>query len=549
MKCPKCGNDYEGNKCPYCGGLDIVVNSSDYARRKKAYEEQNSGAADKEKAAAKDKTVSNKKENRRKNKKTVSQNGRDTAGSFQRADAGDTHKDANGKAPRKNGEPTERQKKRRLFVCAGVGTLLAVGIILVGYFSVKNMVSIYFKIGTDIYKDDYVVEAHQVAKDDEIWNADTSRLFSVGVPAELSGKTVTDKMASMDGDYFSVITYDSILNYHTIWVWNSEGDSVERMLTTENSLELVYVADDGSVIYKNNEMVGEGTLVGNSLNKIDDNKSVYTVSENVAKEYIFLRDKSIVYLTTEGNLYVSYFNNVRESTLIASDVNAIMAELKYCEDRYSESAMTVHDSYLTSQVIYVTNDGKVMYVNLSNAKKGKTLFETEKTGLDIVYQENSDYAYSISRMSIDGIMMENDSYEVTALAKLKSGGDAIYLSNDEKMVYITQSGKLVSINFRNGSFSKKLLEGEQLVNGKTSRIYLTDGDEGLLVYNDSKYYFYRNIEEEPVHLEAYDGGEPRFLSYYGRKIYMVDDNKIMYIFDGKGNLEDTVENTEFIWVG
>ena len=39
MKCPKCGQEYEGSACPNCEpGPEIIVNNADYLRRKEAYE-------------------------------------------------------------------------------------------------------------------------------------------------------------------------------------------------------------------------------------------------------------------------------------------------------------------------------------------------------------------------------------------------------------------------------------------------------------------------------------------------------------------------------
>ena len=38
MKCPKCGQEYEGSACPNCEpGPEIIVNNADYLRRKEAY--------------------------------------------------------------------------------------------------------------------------------------------------------------------------------------------------------------------------------------------------------------------------------------------------------------------------------------------------------------------------------------------------------------------------------------------------------------------------------------------------------------------------------
>lgn len=526
MKCPKCGNDYEGSKCPYCGGLDIVVNNSDYERRKKAYEELNSKKEEKPK---KEKKSKKKKENNKPDE-------------IPAVDNADQVK-----------EPTEKQKNSKVVIGAIFGILIVFIIIGVGYFSVRQMVSIYFKIGEDIYKDDYNVEAIKEARGTEMWNGDRSRLFNVVVPADLADANIVNQMASMNGDYLGAIAYDEIQKYYTIWVWNEKGEMPERMVTSDKQLELIYVADDGSVIYKSNEVISDGIQIANSLNRVDSKKTVYMINENVSKELVFLREKCIAYLTNEGNLYVSYFNNVRESTLISSGVTNLLGELKNCEDRFSEAATIVHDAHMIAQLVYV-KDSDVYYCNVNRIKDKKMLFETEKVGMDIVYAENSDYAYSINRLSVDGIIVANSNGAVTPLAKQLNGTTVAYLTKQETLVYITDTGKLISIKYKKGNFVKTNLEGgadskTSLMEGKTTAIYHADGDEGLLVINDDKLYFYRNLEEEPVCLSESKCGNVNYLSYYGRKLYIVDDTKTMYIFDSKGKLEDTVENTEYIWIG
>ena len=50
MKCPKCGQEYEGSACPNCEpGPEIIVNNADYLRRKEAYEKKQ---AEKESASS-----------------------------------------------------------------------------------------------------------------------------------------------------------------------------------------------------------------------------------------------------------------------------------------------------------------------------------------------------------------------------------------------------------------------------------------------------------------------------------------------------------------
>ena len=43
MICPKCGQEYEGDKCPRCNGPEVIVNNADYLKRKMAYEEKQAG--------------------------------------------------------------------------------------------------------------------------------------------------------------------------------------------------------------------------------------------------------------------------------------------------------------------------------------------------------------------------------------------------------------------------------------------------------------------------------------------------------------------------
>ena len=43
MICPKCGQEYEGDKCPRCNGPEVIVNNADYLKRKRAYEEKQAG--------------------------------------------------------------------------------------------------------------------------------------------------------------------------------------------------------------------------------------------------------------------------------------------------------------------------------------------------------------------------------------------------------------------------------------------------------------------------------------------------------------------------
>ena len=69
MKCPKCGQEYEGSACPNCEpGPEIIVNNADYLRRKEAYEKKQA-----EKESASLTQTSHRKNRKRKTPMTVEQ--------------------------------------------------------------------------------------------------------------------------------------------------------------------------------------------------------------------------------------------------------------------------------------------------------------------------------------------------------------------------------------------------------------------------------------------------------------------------------------------
>ena len=59
MICPKCGQEYEGDKCPRCNGPEVIVNNADYLKRKRAYEEKQAGkgSASSDKETSENKTA------------------------------------------------------------------------------------------------------------------------------------------------------------------------------------------------------------------------------------------------------------------------------------------------------------------------------------------------------------------------------------------------------------------------------------------------------------------------------------------------------------
>ncbi len=529
MLCPNCGKEYTGSKCPHCGGPDILVKSEDYLRRKKAWEEMNKAKEEKEKSEqdpAEEQEV-----------QPYTEPQEDTADNEDDTDEFQV-----------NQEEQEKYKRVRFFSCVGIVAAVITLVAVIGYFSVTNIMSIYFKIDENIYKDDYKQEAYQEIKDIEVWNADNSRLFMTTVPGNVGNLHMTMNIASMGGEYFGGVVYDAVQSYYTLWGWNSaEKSPASRIVTSESSIELLYVAGDGSMIFKRNDMVGDGTLVGNTLSYSDVNNKIYTIAENVKSQYIFLRNKSVVYLTNDNNLYVTYLSEPSESKLIASDVSSIMGELDYCEDRYSESSNIVHDTYMTSQLIYLV-DGEVIYCNINYPDEQVTLFETEKTGVDIIYEENAEYAYSIGRMSIDFVDVDEVG-KASSLAWIKHGTNTVYLSEQETLVYVSDDNKIHTVRYRSGKCTDTVMEDETLSGVEIKQIHLPDGDEGLLAVTDKGCYFYRNTRDKAVKLAGYYGTGITAFSYYGRRIYILDKNRVMYVFDKNGKLIEAVDNTDNVWVG
>ena len=62
-------------------------------------------------------------------------------------------------------------------------------------------------------------------------------------------------MASNQGKYFTAITYDSVEDKYTLFVWNNSMSL--RLAESSNKKEILYISDKGTIIYKDTQVVND----------------------------------------------------------------------------------------------------------------------------------------------------------------------------------------------------------------------------------------------------------------------------------------------------
>ena len=306
MKCPKCGNEYEGASCPQCNGAKIIINDNDYLRRKKDYEENgkilgvkvkkdplaiHTPNADEETELKfpeipkvnvdieKLKNIVNKNINKRKKKDIIIK---------------------------------KNWLKASIFLMTLIITIIA-GTGIYGLYKRFNM-TLYI-VGTDgrICTGGSLENKLISNVSDVIFSLDGESFYKEKLPSEISGKTVIYSYASDSGDYFVAQTYDNVSTY-ALYVWNDSG--VKKVIEGTNEKEVKYISDGGKVLFTDITYLYEGAVSNIALYEYDATASVdkssdkgvlSLIEQNIRSQYLYLKNNTLVYLDSTNKLYTINF--------------------------------------------------------------------------------------------------------------------------------------------------------------------------------------------------------------------------------------------------
>ena len=527
MKCPKCGNEYEGVSCPQCKGSKIIINDDDYLRRKKEWEENGMILGVKVKKDPLDihtpdfekdrelkfpeipnvnddikkikslvnKNISKKIKNKNNNKSNSTINN-------------NTKKNISKKNGNKNSKSAKIAFVKKNWLKSSIFLMTLIIAIIAGtgvYGLYKRFNMTLYIVGTDgrICTGGSLENKLISNVSDVIFSLDGESFYEEKLPSEISNKTVTFSYASDSGDYFVAQVYDNVSTY-SLYVWNDDG--VKKVLEGTSEKDVKYISDNGKVLFTDITYLYEGAVSNIALYEYDATASVDKSSEkgllslieqNVRSQYLYLKNNTLVYLNSANKLYTINFAKLTDKALVAENIKDIYGVSTETDNLFSNSTAIVKASGKNEAFIY-SQSGEYYYYDV-NSETTTYLFNSPLSGVEILYEKSRGDVYCISMNNISfGVIKSGSGAELTALDGIANSEDKCYYSDSSTLVYVTKDGQLVSANkgnktvIRSGVSSVSL----NLVRNSTGLTYIADGVQ----------YYRSNLTAAEIKLQDLEAG-------------------------------------------
>ena len=449
MLCTKCGQEYEGSQCPRCDGPVILVNNSDYLARRKAYEE---------KQALKDRSASSDKK-----EKSPGDYGQELVKRVQKRTSQNKRKNDTGRQNRNNnikaGEDTKEHSKVRIarrkvnkrmkMIAALIVVLIITGAAAFGIYKLatKKNYALYVSYNGKIYDIAGLDSNYVCDEKNAIFASDSKTFYTPEWPEQIDSDKNILSVASDNGRYFVTVTYDEnkTSRKYSMYIWNKD----ECVLVTEDDLqkEIVYISNDGKVIYTNNNVINdEGSTNGTSLAmssimevKKHSEAQTTLIEGNLNKAYVYEAKHIIVCLTNAGSLYTYDYERKEKPVTVADTVMQIWPASENTSGVYTGNADSLNTRKDVDAFLYSKSDG-VYYYSCKDAAVHKIDKKTD-TDADYIIDKNNSLIYRLSGATL-----------TSALYKDGKTGDYIdidSMTKEKNYIYNSASGEIVYVNADN----------------------------------------------------------------------------------------------------
>ena len=551
MICPKCGQEYEGDKCPRCNGPEVIVNNADYLKRKRAYEEKQAGKG----SASSDKETPDKVDS-----------GKGTAGSkksvqeevlpdemFRRLKESGSKfaQDAVEKTASQAKKAVKGKKKLIVRIIAAAIVLMLASLAGFGIFKLatrKNYV-LYMKYNNKIYNVAGIDSKLVCSEDDLVFEADNNSFYMPEFSDEIDKNNIIQKMASNQGKYFTAITYDSMEDKYTLFVWNNSMSL--RLAESSNKKEILYISDKGTIIYKDTQVVNDQGALGQTslmVSKLDKSKDgdvhgvITEVESSLANVYIYSAKNTIIYNSTGNVLYTLNYDKDEKKKEISEDAKNIYALTSKSSVRYSYKANPVNQSDKAEGFIYSVN-GNCYYHSISS-KNTEDMFigKFNGSGVELIYDK--DYVYVINSGQVSYASVKKDVTPVfTVVSKLGGASDYVFLELADTIAAVDENNNLISI-----SSGKVKTIAENITDGSLSIVKNTSSE--LTYIRDNVQYYKKSLTADEVKMTDV-GSDADTVStlFYKNKLYYYNSDKKLCSCTVKGKNGSVVGDVERFWLG
>lgn len=546
MICPKCGQEYEGDKCPRCNGPEVIVNNADYLKRKRAYEEKQAGKG----------SASSDKENSENNTADVKNGGQEEVlpdEMFRRLKESGSKfaQDAVEKTASQAKKAVKGKKKLIVRIIAAAIVLMLASLAGFGIFNLatrKNYV-LYMKYNNKIYNVAGIDSKLVCSEDDIVFEADNNSFYMPEFSDEIDKNNIIQKMASNQGKYFTAITYDSMEDKYTLFVWNNSMSL--RLAESSNKKEILYISDKGTIIYKDTQVVNDQGALGQTslmVSKLDKSKDgdvhgvITEVESSLANVYIYSAKNTIIYNSTGNVLYTLNYDKDEKKKEISEDAKNIYALTSKSSVRYSYKANPVNQSDKAEGFIYSVN-GNCYYHSISS-KNTEDMFigKFNGSGVELIYDK--DYVYVINSGQVSYASVKKDVTPVfTVVSKLGGASDYVFLELADTIAAVDENNNLISI-----SSGKVKTIAENITDGSLSIVKNTSSE--LTYIRDNVQYYKKSLTADEVKMTDV-GSDADTVStlFYKNKLYYYNSDKKLCSCTVKGKNGSVVGDVERFWLG
>lgn len=546
MICPKCGQEYEGDKCPRCNGPEVIVNNADYLKRKRAYEEKQAGKG----------SASSDKETSENNTADVKKGGQEEVlpdEMFRRLKESGSKfaQDAVEKTASQAKKAVKGKKKLIVRIIAAAIVLMLASLAGFGIFKLairKNYV-LYMKYNNKIYNVAGIDSKLVCSEDDVVFEADNNSFYMPEFSDEIDKNNIIQKMASNQGKYFTAITYDSMEDKYTLFVWNNSMSL--RLAESSNKKEILYISDKGTIIYKDTQVVNDQGALGQTslmVSKLDKSKDgdvhgvITEVESSLANVYIYSAKNTIIYNSTGNVLYTLNYDKDEKKKEISEDAKNIYALTSKSSVRYSYKANPVNQSDKAEGFIYSVN-GNCYYHSISS-KNTEDMFigKFNGSGVELIYDK--DYVYVINSGQVSYASVKKDVTPVfTVVSKLGGASDYVFLESADTIAAVDENNNLISI-----SSGKVKTIAENITDGSLSIVKNTSSE--LTYIRDNVQYYKKSLTADEVKMTDV-GSDADTVStlFYKNKLYYYNSDKKLCSCTVKGKNGSVVGDVERFWLG
>lgn len=524
MICSKCGFEFSGNVCPKCDSPAILVNSSDYERRKKEWEQREKLQADKEKKKKQE------QDNLRQLVKDVTIVSDEALKSL-------------------------RKKKRMLalgLLAVVVLILLGVGIRGIAHSESRHL---YVSDGKMIYKDAHFDSAY--CSEEEIAYAFDKRTgYKITFPEGIDKKSVIATMSSPNGKYFAAVTLFMEKTYngnsgvaeddlvigesdsaaingnaygegsYCVYVWQKGAKVIKEtddFGQSESQTNILYVSNEGKVVYSKTSYLNEGLI--NELSIYAGNDKIVT---NPISYFINPATESVVAIDADKNLNITDLKSM-QTKRIASRVNCA----------YAQADDLGYFVYSTEDYEYICHD--------ISTSVDEFLFSTREAMQKVFYGSDTGRAFGLAGVNLwqfDGIPSNKDEKKNDSGKRESKQIDTgvlstslLYFYKDNELVYANGEGNLKLVCYaKKGKWNEKSLR--QGVFGSITKLEGTD--DGFYYDVDGQYFYRKSVKADEKEAKT-----SQIAVYDGKLYYILDGN----LYSDSSEKAINIMKVTHFWIG